>query len=150
MLMHARALHVPYSKFSRAEVTNYLSFAFCRERTVFFSLDKDKQTNFSMHLQFLLWYSKMSGVSNTTGSHLHTCIASLVFWPSLYACAQRYHMGRSEATMASYFGLVRPQQASPTLAQANFCKLLSATAIHNKCGSMSGDSTALLSFLPTF
>ena len=24
MLMHARALHVPYSKFSRAEVTNYI------------------------------------------------------------------------------------------------------------------------------
>ena len=44
--------------------------------------------------------------------------------------------GRYEATMASYFRLVRPHQASPTHAEADFCKLLFATAIHNKCSTV--------------
>ena len=52
----------------------------------------------------------MPGVSNTARSQVHTRVASLMFWPSLYACAQRYHMGRCEAAMASSFGLDKPHQ----------------------------------------
>ena len=110
-----------------------------------------------MHLQFLLWYSKMSGVSNTTRSHLHTCIASLVLWPSLHAWTpwQRYHMNmnRYETTMASYFDLFTPHQHG--IADTCWGGFLQTSfsdsyILQMWYSSMSGNSTAVLSFLPAW